>query len=58
MPVKLYDFAGEIVHETELALLIDCGEKQPIWFPKSIVEDNGDGTFTVPERWAKDKGIV
>lgn len=55
---KLFDFSAEIVHETEKALLLDVGEEKPIWFPKSIVEDNGDGTFTVPENYAKEKGIV
>lgn len=28
------------------------------WVPKSQVEDNGDGTFTMPEWLAMDKGLI
>lgn len=55
---KLHDFEAKLVHETEKALLLDVGNEKPIWMPKSIVEDNGDGTFTVPETYALDKGII
>ena len=58
MSQDLYDFAAELVRETDLAVLLDCGEAHPIWFPKSLTEDNGDGTWTVPEWLAEDKGIV
>ena len=58
MSGKLYDFSAVLVHETEKASLLDCGQGEPIWFPKSVTEENGDGTWTVPERWAIDKGIV
>lgn len=45
-------------HETEKGLLLDCGDGEPQWFPKSMVEDNGDGTFSMPEWLAKDKGVI
>jgi len=48
---------AELEHETALAYLIDDGE-QKVWVPKSQVEDNGDGTFTMPLWLAKDKGFV
>lgn len=47
MAKELYDFEAEIIHETD-----------KVWFPKSILEDNGDGTFTCPEKFAIEKEIV
>ena len=29
-----------------------------IWVPTSQIQDNGDGTFTLPEWLAKDKGLI
>ena len=57
MKIRLYDFAGEKRRETERAFLIFDGTKE-IWFPKACTEDNGDGTFTVPEWLAIEKEIV
>ena len=60
---KLFDFAGTLKHETkegnpdEGAYLINDGEKD-FWLPKKLTEDNGDGTFTIPEWLAVEKGIV
>ena len=54
---KLVDIAGQILHETEKAWLVDTGDAK-VWFPKSLVEDNDDGTFTIPEWLAKDKGLI
>jgi hypothetical protein len=55
---RLYDFAARQVRETERAILLDVGNDAPIWLPKSQVEDNGDGTYTVTEELATEKGIV
>lgn len=53
-----YDFAATMEHDTPKAYLLDCGGKEPQWFPKSQTTDNGDGSWTVPEWLAKEKGIV
>ncbi len=58
---KLTDIAGELRGETEKAFRIYDG-KTTEWVPKSQVEQNDDGTFTMPE-WlakdlAKDKGFI
>jgi len=53
----LIDIAGELRIETEKAMLVFDGE-QSVWLPKSLVEENGDGTFTMPEWLAKDKGLI
>lgn len=45
---KLFDFAAELKHETQNAFLVFDGDKEH-WLPKSLTENNGDGTFTVPE---------
>lgn len=58
MSDRLYDFDAELKMETDKALLLDTGNDKPIWFPKSLTENNDDGTFTVPEWLAIDKGIV
>lgn len=61
MPVPgksgLFDLSAELKAETEKAFLIFDGAKTE-WVPKSQVEDNGDGTFTMPEWLAKDKGFI
>jgi len=65
---EVVDISAEKRHEKELAIAIWQGEyeKTPsgrdkekwIWLPKSQIEDNGDGTFTMPEWLAKDKGLI
>lgn len=66
---KLIDIAAELRHETDSALLlfdgrseIKKGDEVPselrMWVPKSQVEDNGDGTYTMPEWLAKKKGFI
>ena len=54
---RFYDFAGTKLRETQEAILIDDGTKR-VWFPKSMIEENNDGTFTVPEWLAIEKEIV
>lgn len=54
---RLIDISGEKKAETEKAFQIYDGARTE-WVPKSQVEDNGDGTFTMPEWLAKDKGFI
>lgn len=57
MNVKLFDIPAEIRGETERAWKLFDGTRSE-WVPKSQVEDNGDGTFTMPLWLAKDKGFI
>jgi hypothetical protein len=50
--IRLVDIAAELRHETLKAWLIYDGD-QEMWVPKSLVENNSDGTFTMPEWLAK-----
>jgi hypothetical protein len=43
--------------ETEKAWLLRVDRKE-VWIPKSQAEDNGDGTFTMREWLAKEKGLI
>ena len=54
---ELFDLAAEIRGETDKALRLSDGVRTE-WVPKSQVEDNEDGTFTMPMWLAKDKGFV
>lgn len=54
---RLIDISGEKRAETEKAFQIFDGIRTE-WVPKSQVEDNEDGTFTMPEWLAKDKGFI
>lgn len=54
---ELFDFAAVLKHETDSAFLVSDGF-QDVWLPKSQTEDNGDGTFTVPQWLAEEKGLV
>lgn len=53
----LTDIAAQVVGETGRAWKVFDGAKTE-WVPKSQVEDNGDGTFTMPEWLAKEKGFI
>lgn len=57
MKSSLVDIAADLRHETPKAFLLHDGIKTE-WVPKSQVENNGDGTFTMPEWLAKDKGFI
>lgn len=54
---ELFDVAAKVKVETVKAWLLDDGTREA-WVPKSQVEDNKDGTFTMPEWLAKDKGFI
>lgn len=54
---ELFDMAAEIKGETDRAWRLFDGTKTE-WVPKSQVENNGDGTFTMPEWLAKEKGFI
>ena len=54
---KLIDIAAELKGETDKAFRLFDGSKTE-WVPKSQVEKNSDGTFTMPEWLAKDKGFI
>jgi len=53
----LVDVEAVLVHETEKAYLVDSGSGDKIWLPKSLVEYD-DGTFTMPEWLAMEKGLI
>lgn len=53
----LVDISAELKGETEKAFRIFDGQFTE-WVPKSQVEQNGDGTFTMPEWLAKEKGFI
>lgn len=54
---ELIDIAAEFRRETDKGICLFDGEKS-MWLPKALVEDNGDGTFTMPEWLAKEKGFI
>ena len=54
---ELFDFAAEVKGETDKAFRLFDGSRTE-WVPKSQVENNGDGTFTMPMWLAKDKGFI
>lgn len=69
MKKELIDIAAVIRHETANAYLLydgrtetKKGETVPseirTWVPKSMVENNEDGSFTMPEWLALEKGFI
>ena len=54
---ELIDITAQVRGETEKAFKLFDGTKTE-WVPKSQVEKNSDGTFTMPEWLAKDKGFI
>lgn len=61
---RLVDIACEVRKETDKGIAIWDGEEKPdgselwTWLPKSAVEVNDDGTVTMPEWLAKEKGLI
>jgi len=53
----LVDISAELRGETEKAFRLYDGQYTE-WVPKSQVEQNSDGTFTMPEWLAKEKGFI
>jgi hypothetical protein len=54
---ELIDIAAELHGESDRAYRIFDG-KTTEWVPKSQVERNDDGTFTMPEWLAREKGFI
>lgn len=54
---KLVDITAEIRGETDLAYCLHDGTKTE-WVPKSQVENNNDGTWTLPLWLAVEKGFI
>lgn len=61
-PKGYIDINGTVIHETDLAVLIDCGEDEPAWFPKSQLEewpDRGENGEVLMSEWiATEKGVI
>lgn len=55
---EIIEIAAELIHETDMAFLISDDGANEIWVPKSQVVDNEDGTFSMPEWLALDKGFI
>ncbi len=53
----IIDIAGYVRHETDAAILLFDGERE-VWLPKSKIEDNGDGTWGMPEWLAMEKELI
>jgi hypothetical protein len=52
---ELVDLDLDKKHETEKALLLSDGTHEE-WIAKSVVEDHGDGCYTMPVWIAREKG--
>ena len=49
---------ASVVRTTAYAMLLDFGGERVEWFPKSQITDNENGTFTMPQWLAIEKGAV
>ncbi len=58
MNSDLIDIEAVLRHETDGAFLLDHEGDNPVWVPKSLVQDNGDGAFAMPEWLALEKGLI
>lgn len=54
----LVDITAQIKFSTDKAWLIVTEDKKEVWLPMSQAENNGDGTFTMPEWLAIEKELV
>lgn len=61
--MRLVDISCTLEHETTKAWLLDVGDNEPIWIPKSVgeLEKSDDGKsymLTLPEYIANEKGLI
>ncbi|CAB4122438.1 hypothetical protein UFOVP36_48 [uncultured Caudovirales phage] len=54
----LFDLKAKVVHETPTAYKLAYGGPEDIWLPKSLVENNRDGTLTMPRWLAVERGLI
>ena len=59
---EIFTIHGDIVQETEDAILVDCGADEPVWLPKSQIKYSGERGDTgveieIPELMADEKGF-
>lgn len=54
---EMVDVDAKLIDESDAAWFISDGFSRA-WIPKSKCTDNGDGTFSMPEWIAKDKGLI
>jgi hypothetical protein len=54
---ELTDVAAKLQQQTDGAYLLYDGKREA-WVPRAIVENNNDGTFTMPVWLARDRGFV
>lgn len=60
--IEMLTIHGDIVQETEDAILVDCGMDKPVWLAKSQIEyvgerDDLDVEIRVPDWMAEEKGV-
>lgn len=53
----IIEIEAKLRRETDKAFLLYDGKKE-VWVPRAQVEDNDDGTFSMPEWLALDKGLI
>ncbi|WP_114962064.1 hypothetical protein [Tritonibacter mobilis] len=59
MRSNLIELEARLVHQTDKAWLLDTGEEEPTWLPKSACEfDEDTGILTLPRPLAEEKGLV
>ena len=59
MKSNLVEIDARLVHETEKAWLLDFGDDEKVWIPKSIAEfDYDEKVLTIPENIAQDRGLI
>lgn len=54
---ELYDFAALVKGETEKGIKLFDGARTE-WLPKKYVQNNEDGTWTIPVWLAEEKGFI
>ena len=58
----MVEIACHTIQETDKAVLVDAGLDEPVWLPKSWLEDwpdkGQDGGILINDRNAKKKGLI
>ena len=55
---ELVPVDATLVHETDSAVLLDVGQDEPVWVPKSICEEFEDGIWRIQEWYAYKNGLI
>ena len=49
---------AELEHRTDEAVLLDVGQDEPVWVPRSVCYQDDEGTWFIAHWFAYENGLI